>query len=49
MAISLLVYVVTFSGQLYLWRNYFILLQNNYFDTAITFSEQLFLQNSYFF
>ena len=50
MAISILAYSVTFSGQLYFWRNYFFtLLQSNYFDTAITFSEQLFLQSSYIF
>ena len=50
MAISILAYSVTFSGQLYFWRNYFfILLQSNHFDIAITFSEHLFLQSSYLF
>ena len=45
-AISLLTYVATFSGQLYFGRSYFTLFQSNYFDTAVTFSGQLFLQNS---
>ena len=50
MAISLLSYEATFSGQLYFWRNYFfILLQSNYFDVAVTFLEQLFLQSGYLF
>ena len=50
MAISLLVYVATFSGQLYFWRNYFFThLQSNYLDTKVSFSEQLFLQKRYFF
>ena len=49
MAISLLAYVATFSGQLYFWRNYFTLLQSNCFDTKVTFSEQLYLQRCYFF
>ena len=50
MAISLLAYVATFSGQLYFWRNYFFtLLQSNSFDTTVIFSEQLFLQNRYVF
>ena len=50
MEISLLAYEATFSGQLYFWRNYFfILLQSNNFDVAVTFSEQLFLQSSYLF
>ena len=48
-AISLLAYVATFSGQLYFGRSYFTLFQSNYFDTAVTFSRQLFLQNSGFF
>ena len=49
-AISLLAYVATFSGQLYFGRSYFFtLFQSNYFDTAVTFSGQLFLQNSCFF
>ena len=48
--ISLLTYVVTFSGQLYFGRSYFFtLFQSNYFDTTVTFSVQLFLQNSCFF
>ena len=42
MAISFLAYVATFSGQLYFLRNFFTLLQSNYFDTKITFSEQFF-------
>ena len=46
-AISLLAYVATFSGQLYFGRSYFFtLFQSNYFDTTVTFSGQLFLQNS---
>ena len=46
-AISLLAYVATFSGQLYFGRSYFFtLFQSNYFDTTVTFSEQLFFQNS---
>ena len=49
MAISLLAYVATFSGQLYFWRNYFTLLQSNCFDTKVTISEQLYLQRCYFF
>ena len=49
-AISLLAYVATFSGQRYVWRSYlFTLLQSNYFNTTVTFSEQLFLQSWYFF
>ena len=49
-AISLLAYVATFSGQLYFGRSYFFtLFQSNYFDTTVTFSGQLFLQNSCFF
>ena len=40
MAISLLVYAATFSGQLCLWRNYICaLLKSNYFDTTVTFFE----------
>ena len=50
MAISLLAYVATFSGQLYLWRScFFKLLQSNYFDTIATFLEWQFLQSSRFF
>ena len=46
-AISLLAYVATFSGQLYFGRSYFFtLFQSNYFDTIVTFSGQLFLQYS---
>ena len=49
-AISLLVYVATFSGQLYFWRsNFFTLFQSDYFDTTVTFWGQLFFQNSFFF
>ena len=49
MAISLLAYVVNFSGQLYFCRSYFFaILQRNYFDT-ITSSGKLFLQNSCIF
>ena len=58
-AISLLAYVATFSGQLYFGRSYFFtLFQSNYFDTTVTVSGQLFLassccfllfQNSHFF
>ena len=48
MAISLLVYVATFSGQLYIWRNYFFaLLQSKYFHKKVNFSEQLFLSSIY--
>ena len=49
--ISLLLYVATFSEQLYFWRNYFFaLLQSNYFHTKSAFSEKLFLcYFSYFF
>ena len=49
--ISLLVYVATFSEQLYFCRNYFFaLLQSNYFHTKSAFSEKLFLcYFSYFF
>ena len=42
MAISLLAYVATYPGQLYLP-------QSNYFDKKVTFSEQLYLQRCYFF
>ena len=50
MAISLLAYVATFSGQLYFWRTYFFtLLWNNYSDTKVTFLKQLFLPSRYFF
>ena len=50
MAISLLAYVATFSGQLYFRRNYFFtLFQSNYFDTTVIFSEQLALQRCHFF
>ena len=50
MAISLLIYVATFSEQFRFWRNdFFTLFQSNYFDTTVTFSEQLFLQSSCFF
>ena len=46
-AISLLAYAATFSGQLYFGRSYFFtLFQSNYFDTTVAFSGQLFLQNS---
>ena len=51
MAISLLAYVATFSGQLCFWRSYFFsLLRSNYFDTTLTFSGQLFRlsRSSYF-
>ena len=58
-AISLLAYVATFSGQLYFGKSYFLtLFQSNYFDTTDTFSGQLLLQkrccfllfqNSHFF
>ena len=42
MAISLLAYVATYPGQLYLP-------QSNYFDKKVTFSEQLYLLRCYFF
>ena len=44
MAISLLVYVTIFSGQLYFRRSYFsTFLRSNYFDATVIF------QSSYFF
>ena len=50
MAIFLLAYVATLSGQLYYWKSYFFtLFQSHYFDTTVTFLEQLFLQGSCFF
>ena len=50
MAISLLAYVATLSGQLYFWRSYFFtLVRCNYFNTAATVLEQLFLQSSCFY
>ena len=50
MAIFLLAYVATLSGQLYYWKSYFFtLFQSHYFDTTVTFLEQLFLQSSCFF
>ena len=50
MAISLLIYIATFSGQLYFRRSYFLPLpQTNYIDTMVTFSGQLFLQSSCFY
>ena len=50
MVISLLAYIVTFSGQFYFWRKYFFTLsQSNYFDTTVTLSKQLLLQSCYFF
>ena len=46
-AISLLAYVATFSGQLCFGRSYFFtLFQSHYFDTTVNFSGQMFLQNS---
>ena len=40
-AISLLAYVATFSGQLYFGRSYFFtLFQSNYFGTTVTFFGQ---------
>ena len=42
-AISLLAYVATFSGQLYFGRGDFLtLFQSNSFDTSVTFSERKF-------
>ena len=58
LAISLLAYVTTFSGQLYFRRNYFFtLFQSNCFRAGavfsffrtVTFSQELFFQNSFFF
>ena len=50
MAISLLTYLATFSGQFYFWRSYFFILPpSNYFDTTVTISKQLLLQSCYFF
>ena len=49
-AISLIAYVATFSGQFYFWRSYFFtLFQSDYFGTTVTSSEQLFFQSSCFF
>ena len=51
MGISLLAYVATFSGQVYICRSYFVtLIQSNYFDKTFTISsEQLpFLRSSFF-
>ena len=49
-ALKLIAYEVTFLGQLYFWRSYFLtFFQSNYLDATVTFSEQLFLQRSYFF
>ena len=54
MLISLLAYIVTFSGQLYFRRSYF-LHSEHFLRTAASsehncyFLEQLFLQNGYFF
>ena len=44
MAISLLVYVVTFSGQLYFWRSY-----SSHFFRVTTSTQQLLFWSSYFF
>ena len=59
LAISLLAYFATFSGQLYFRRNYFFtLFQSNYFRAGAVFSffrtvteqsQELFFQNSFFF
>ena len=59
LAISLLAYLATFSGQLYFRRNYFFtLFQSNYFRAGAVFSffrtvteqsQELFFQNSFFF
>ena len=49
-AISLLAYVATLSGQVYFRRSYFFtLFQSDYFDTTVNFPEQLFLQRNRFF
>ena len=49
-AISLLTYVATLSGQVYFRRSYFFtLFQSDYFDTTVNFPEQLFLQRNRFF
>ena len=47
--ISLLACVATFSGQICLWRGYFLTLQSDYFATTVTFLEQMFFQSSGFF
>ena len=48
--ISLLACVATFSGQICLWRGYFLtLFQSDYFATTVTFLEQMFFQSSCFF
>ena len=49
-AIFLLAYVATLSGQVYFRRSYFFtLFQSDYFDTTVNFPEQLFLQRNRFF
>ena len=50
MAISLLVYVAIFSGQVNFYRNFFFtLLQSNYFNKKATFLRSLSFRNSYLF
>ena len=50
MVISLLVYLATFSEELYFCRSHFLTLpQSNCFDTTVTLPEQLFFQSGCFF
>ena len=50
MAISLFVYIVSFSGKFYFWGNYFFTLpQSNYFDEAGVTSEVLLFLRSFLF
>ena len=50
MAISLFVYLVSFSGKFYFWGNYFFTLpQSNYFDEAGVTSEVLLFLRSFLF